>query len=181
MLEADQASGVEQDRFAGIIGLAPKSSEQQLRAFIAQVTEINTFATEERLSPLFSFYLSKDPAQDGRVTFGGYDVASFAKPGSTDKDIFWSDTVRGEKYWTLGMSGVALKDAKTQNYLPEIKSRYVIMDTGVSYALIPGGDFVAIQDHLTHDYGVTCTEPADSSLVSTYKCSCKSYQDLPDI
>jgi len=33
-LEADQASGVEQDRFAGIIGLAPKSSEKQLQAFV---------------------------------------------------------------------------------------------------------------------------------------------------
>jgi hypothetical protein len=79
------------------------------------------------------------------------------------------------------MSGVALRDKKTQNYLPEIKSRYVIMDTGVSYALIPGSDFVTIQDHLTQDYGVKCTEPASSSLVSTYKCSCKSYKDLPDI
>lgn len=47
LLEADQASGVDQDRFAGIIGLAPKSSEQQLRAFIAQVTEINRFSTED--------------------------------------------------------------------------------------------------------------------------------------
>jgi len=130
---------------------------------------------------MFSFYLSKDPAQDGRVTFGGYDVASFAKPGSTDKDIFWSDAIRGERYWTLGMSGVALEDAKTQNYLPEIKSKYVIMDTGVSYALIPASDFLAIQEHLTHDYGVRCTEPASSSLVSTYKCSCKSYKALPDI
>ena len=47
ILEADQASGVEQDRFAGIIGLAPKSSEEHLRAFIAQVTEINRFSTED--------------------------------------------------------------------------------------------------------------------------------------
>ena len=130
---------------------------------------------------MFSFYLSKDPAQDGRVTFGGYDVASFAKPGSTDKDIFWSGAVRGERYWTLPMSGVGLRDAKSHALLPEIKSKYAVMDTGVSYALIPAGDFLAIQDHLTRDYGVNCTEPASSSLVSTYKCSCKSYKELPDI
>jgi hypothetical protein len=47
LLEADQASGVDQDRFAGIIGLAPKSSEQQLRAFIQQVTEVNRFSAED--------------------------------------------------------------------------------------------------------------------------------------
>ena len=34
ILEADQADGVAQDRFAGIIGLAPKSNEKQLGAFV---------------------------------------------------------------------------------------------------------------------------------------------------
>ena len=37
ILESDEASGVDQDRFAGIIGLAPRSSEKQLQAFVQQV------------------------------------------------------------------------------------------------------------------------------------------------
>jgi len=34
ILMADQATGVSQDRFAGIIGLAPRSTEPNLKAFI---------------------------------------------------------------------------------------------------------------------------------------------------
>lgn len=34
ILEADQATGVAKDRFAGIIGLSPLSTEQNLNAFI---------------------------------------------------------------------------------------------------------------------------------------------------
>lgn len=42
------------------------------------------------------------------VTFGGYDVAQFSKPGKTEKDIFWAKSVAGEKYWTLNMGDVSL-------------------------------------------------------------------------
>ena len=55
--------------------------------------------------------------------------------------MFWADTVHGEKYWTLNMGDVSLGSNKP---LEDIKSRYVIMDTGVSYALIPATDFVAL-------------------------------------
>lgn len=34
ILQADQATGVSQDKFAGIIGLSPKSTEKQLNAFV---------------------------------------------------------------------------------------------------------------------------------------------------
>jgi len=47
MLEADEASGVAQDRFAGIVGLAPKSSERELKAFISQVDDINKFSEKD--------------------------------------------------------------------------------------------------------------------------------------
>ena len=35
MLEADQATGVDKDKFAGIIGLSPRSSEVNLEAFLS--------------------------------------------------------------------------------------------------------------------------------------------------
>ena len=89
ILEADQASGVEQDRFAGIIGLAPKSSEKQLQAFVTQVHDINRFSTEDQLNSQFSFYLST--GDDSSITFGGYDLAQYAKPGSKKEDVFWSN------------------------------------------------------------------------------------------
>lgn len=34
VLNADQATGVENDRFAGIIGLAPTSTDNQLKGFM---------------------------------------------------------------------------------------------------------------------------------------------------
>lgn len=76
-MEADQASGVAQDRFAGIIGLAPRSSEKQLEAFVGQVHTLNTFSEtgDNKLDPMFSFYLTSVPNMDGSfVTFGGYDL-----------------------------------------------------------------------------------------------------------
>jgi len=112
ILEADQATGVSQDRFAGIIGLAPGSTEASLGTFLDQVKEINYSSKKDALSPLFSFYLSRTPSEDGRVTFGGYDIASFAKPGKTEQDIFWGTTVPYEKYWTLPMSKVSLAGVK---------------------------------------------------------------------
>lgn len=45
VLHADQATGVENDRFAGIIGLAPMSTDHQLTGFMKQLEEINKFGT----------------------------------------------------------------------------------------------------------------------------------------
>lgn len=41
ILQADQATGVESDRFAGIIGLAPTSTEKNLQGFMKQLNQIN--------------------------------------------------------------------------------------------------------------------------------------------
>ena len=56
------------------------------------------------------------------------------------------------------------------------------MDTGVSYALIPAVDFVALTNELTTNFGVKCSPPkGEGNLVNTYKCSCDSYDSLPTI
>ena len=59
-------------------------------------------------------------------------------------------------------------------------AKNVIIDTGVSYAIIPTKDFLAIEEGLKK-YGVNCKEPANSSLTSTYTCKCDKYDELPDI
>ena len=74
------------------------------------------------------------------VTFGDYDVKRFAKPGLTNKDVFWAKTVQGESYWTLNLKDVGIG----ANSLEDLNSKYVIMDTGVSYALIPASDFILL-------------------------------------
>jgi len=132
------------------------------------------------LSPQFSFYLSKNPSEDGVLTFGGYDM-KFAKSGLSEKDIFWSNMVKGEKYWTVGMSDVGFVDKKQYSPLTEVKPKYAIMDTGVSYAIIPSRDFETIKNELSSNYNATFKEPSDSTNVSTYDCDCLSYAKMPDI
>lgn len=155
ILQADQATGVSQDKFAGIVGLSPKSTEKQLMAFVQQVTEANKFSESDQLKPQFSVYLSPDPHEDGSITFGGYDVAAYAKKGSTEGDIFWSKIIDDEKYWTVPMTGATFSKAPLKkpgaikvDELPPlagVKAKNAIMDTGVSYALIPTRDFILIQ------------------------------------
>lgn len=55
------------------------------------------------------------------------------------------------------------------------------MDTGVSYALIPAVDFVALTNKL-RDLGVMCSPPkGEGNLVNTYQCTCTNYDSLPTI
>lgn len=44
-----------------------------------QITDINRFSTEDQLNPQFSVYMSPNHDEDGSITFGGYDVARYAK------------------------------------------------------------------------------------------------------
>lgn len=52
---------------------------------------------------MFSVYLSSTPKENGSITFGGYDLAQYAKAGLTDRDIFWAEMLTQENYWTVGM------------------------------------------------------------------------------
>lgn len=65
--------------------------------------------------------------------------------------------------------------------LSDIKARYAIMDTGVSYALVPAGDFLKIKTGLEERYGVNCSDASGEGMTSTYSCKCLSYSRLPDI
>jgi len=54
LLVGDQGKKLDNDKFSGIIGLAPQNDpNNKLRSFIEQVTGNN------QLNPLFSFYLPK--------------------------------------------------------------------------------------------------------------------------
>jgi hypothetical protein len=91
---------------------------------------------------MFSVFLSKTPEEDGSITFGGYDLPQYAKAGLTDHDIFWGDVNQAEAYWTLGMQGAGLVNADGHHSdLSGIKAHYAIMDTGVSYAILPTNDY----------------------------------------
>ena len=101
--------------------------------------------------PIFSFYLSDDLDIHGKVILGGYDVEKYAKPGLTKDDIIWTElTNKNDYFWTLVLNQLArfyggspsTKDSIFSNL--KISSKYIIMDTGLSYALAPMKDIIMI-------------------------------------
>lgn len=99
----------------------------------------------------------------------------------SDKDIFWSQIEPDEKYWTLKMGDIKLQNSKGEaSAVGDIQSKHIIMDTGVSYALLPVHDFKVITSKLA-EYGVECTRPKNATLVSTHTCTCPNFSALPDI
>lgn len=183
---ADFASGVKNDRFGALIGLAPKSSETNLPAFMSQIKGDTENGKE--LDPLFSIYLSRADGDDGVITFGGYDVKEYGKEGLGDKDVFWGKANQFEKYWTIPMDNVALvtrgedKVMASSEELPW-HNRQMILDTGVSYTLVPLEDFQFLVN-LLNRFGVQCKEmdsENQGSLVTTRKCNVDDYNRLPDL
>ena len=81
------------------------------------------------------------------------------------------------------MSEVGFKDPKTKKLMPlyDIRPSYAIMDTGVSYTIIPSRDFDKIKTELENNYNVTFGNSNGSENVSTFNCKCANYNDLPDI
>ena len=80
------------------------------------------------------------------------------------------------------MQGAGMVDSKGQHSeLQGIKAKYAIMDTGVSYAILPTADYQVITKSL-NDYGVKCTQPeGEHSSTAIAKCECPSVSSLPSI
>ena len=74
------------------------------------------------------------------------------------------------------MSDVGFNNKK-DGYLPlnDINPQFAILDTGVSYSIIPSKDFETIENELTSSYNVTFKAPSDSTNVSTHTCDCPNY------
>jgi hypothetical protein len=79
------------------------------------------------IKPTFAIQLSD--GGPGQITFGGYD---------TSRDIFWAEMAHKKDYfWTVNMD----ENVKLGKEKLPISSKHMILDSGVSYALIPTEDF----------------------------------------
>lgn len=56
------------------------------------------------MKQMFSFYLSKGAGSTGNLKFAGYDLAKYAKSGSKDGDIVWTNLV--DDGWTIPLNGL---------------------------------------------------------------------------
>ena len=106
---------------------------------------------------------------------GGYDLKAFAKNGATDNDITWSTVSPDEKTWSANFNGVKFK-----NGAPVVtKSEKIMLDTGLTYALVPKDDVAAVAKSLM-GYSIQCQEPQNTGHLGLYQCECSqgSYNSL---
>ena len=120
---------------------------------------------------MFSFYLSKGDGSTGNLKFGGWDLNRFAKGGSTDQDIIWTNLVDESEGWTIPMNGVKFMNGSTVN----IKAEQLTLDTGLSYALVPPRDIDDILLKLAHHSNITCKKDGYSEL-DMFLCGCSAAQ-----
>lgn len=99
---------------SGLIGLAPTPAKNKdefsdplnkgVPGFIAQLKNSKKYNTE--FESVFSFYLSNNTKEKGKMLFGGADYAKFAKKGLGEKDVFWSKQSENEAYWAVNNNDV---------------------------------------------------------------------------
>jgi len=85
------------------------------------------------------------------MIFGGYNLA-YAKPGSTDKDIFWAKQSGNPYYWSVNSDSVKFGDIN----LIEGKFQQVILDNGMSIAMAPEKAFTYLVIGIFRQSGIQC-------------------------
>jgi hypothetical protein len=153
-LAVNEASDIDKDKFSGIVGLGPASDVGRLPSFIEQIAGLGGAGGEAEMAPIFSIFLTNKDGTAGKITFGGYDVEKFAAPGKTEKDVFWASMAHAATYfWVMRMGDIGFGDGhKMQNLV----SKHMILDSGLTYALIPSEDFKEVTSLLEKKYGVVC-------------------------
>ena len=119
-----------------------------LPSFIEQLASVKDSNGEPYIQPTFSFFLTDEDGLKGKVILGGYDVEVYGQKGTTEDDIIWSNVTQSNDYfWTLSINQARLyggKPLKSDTIYGEINlhSRYLMIDTGLSYALAPMSDIL---------------------------------------
>ena len=133
-LAVDEATDIDKDKFSGIVGLGPMSDEKRMPSFIEQLSGLGGVNGKDEVKPIFSFFLSNSEQKNGKLMFGGYNLSKYARPGSTDESIFWANMAHKKQFfWTINMGENQMADGKKL----DIASKFLILDSGLSYALIP--------------------------------------------
>lgn len=81
---------------------------------------------------------------NGKLTIGGYDLSLYARPGAKDGDITWSNVSPDEKTWSATFNGIKFKNG----FPIPTKSEKIMLDTGLSYALVPKDDVESVSKAL---------------------------------
>jgi len=181
-LAVNEASDIDKDKFSGIVGLGPASDVGRLPSFIEQIAGLGGAGGEAEMAPIFSIFLTNKDGTNGKITFGGYDVEKFAAPGKTEKDVFWASMAHAATYfWVMNMGEIGFSDG---NKMQSLISKHMILDSGLTYALIPTEDFKILTTLLDSKYGVKCASSSkdkNTAQVNPSDCTCKDFNALPDL
>ena len=167
---------------SGLIGLAPTPAKRPQMddslhngtpGFVAQLKESYQYSKD--FEPVFSFYLSNDVKEQGKMLFGGIDVEQYGKKGLTNQDIFWSPQGSNTAYWTVDSSRITFG---TQDKVISDKPAQLILDNGMSFGLAPNRQFVNIVKFLWEDHHIGCKQ-----MQPMWGCLCtkESYNKLPEM
>lgn len=115
--------------------------------FIAQLRESKDYQND--LDSIFSIYLSNDESIKGDISFGGYNLEKFAKPGA---QIKWVDQAANENYWEANSKGISFGDHK--DFISDPQT--VIFDNGMSLAMVPEKRFTELIIKIQKNYGMAC-------------------------
>ena len=110
-------------------------------------------------------YLSRGSGSTGKIVLGGYDLDSYAKEGTLENDIQWVQLA--DDSWTISMDGLKFKDSDKS--IP-IKGTQLMLDSGLSYSMVPQEDITIIEGALA-EKGVKCEENHNGGL-DLYECAC---------
>ena len=123
---------------------------KNLNGFLNQVSSTKVIDT------VFSFFLTKNEKPGSILTFGGYNVEKFAKEGLKESDVKWFDIDKQNmQYWSIPMGGDQISLGSGPNSTAKISSSNVILDSGLSYALIPSHD-IKVMMQLLNDEESMC-------------------------
>ena len=124
-------TGLDNLEASGIVGLSPNNFERRGDLFIKKMRDAGVID-----QALFSIMIELKN-DSSKITFGGYDLESFAYPNET---LRFHDIKNGSVHWMLTLEKMTLKntddpvDDKTHEYG---KNSSVIVDSGTSYLLMP--------------------------------------------
>ena len=187
-LEINKAKAMENYNINGLIGLSPLSNSETVPSFLSQIMADNN----PSLQPVFSFYLAQTPFRYSKLIFGDYDIQNYAKKGLTAEDILWVPLSQENKLnWTIKVRGIksptgyiTKSKVSDQFVLPSLaEERFMITDSGMSFAIIPLRDLIGIASFLNQT-GYLCGSGDSGKFGGGYiRCECvtSTYDQVPDL
>ena len=110
------------------------------------------------------------------MTIGGWDAEKYGIPGSKNEDLLWSNLARNKNYWTVHVDKITMHGEQMLK-----NTSNIVLDTGMTFSIVPVDDFREIAMFLFTNYGVKFQESATYQGFFMGLIDSDGYKRLPDI